>query len=213
MDLRAHALIGISAAATIAAPAFAAEKTYQVGDFKTVSVSAGIEAEITVGPAASARAEGTDEGLEKLEVKVDGDDLVIRRKPRSGFNWGNSHKVTVYVTTPTLTGVDVSSGAEAKASGIDADAFSSDISSGASASLQGACNNLKIDVSSGASLEAEDLKCKTVAADASSGASARVFASEAIVADASSGGSIKVYGSPKDWDIDESSGGDVSNVK
>lgn len=213
MHLRAHALIGISVAAMTAAPALAAEKTYQVGDFKTVSVSAGIEAEISVGPAISARAEGTEEGLEKLDVHVSGDELVIRRKPRSGFNWGNGHKVTVYVTTPALSGLDVSSGAEANAFGVDADTFSTDISSGASAHIKGSCNILSTDVSSGATLDASDLKCKRVTADASSGASARVYASESIVADASSGGSIRVYGSPRDWDIDESSGGDVSNAK
>lgn len=208
MQFRALMISAMGAA--MAGPAFAAEKTFDVGDFTRVSVSAGIEAEISVGPAPSARAEGTDEGLKKLDVYVDGDELVIRRKPQSGFNWGRGQKVTVYVTTPSLTALEASSGSGAKASGVKAANFNADVSSGASASIVGTCEALSADASSGASLDAEGFTCKSVVADASSGASARVHASDKIVADASSGGSVRVYGGPDSVDIDESSGGDVS---
>jgi hypothetical protein len=209
MKFKSIALAGAAAAAA-AGPAMAAEKSFQVGDFTGVSVSAGIIAEVSVGGAVSTRAEGTDEGIEKLEVFVKDDELVIRRKPMSGFNWGERQRVTVYVTTPKLERVDSSSGSRLVATGVDASDFAIDVSSGSSSEVAGRCTTLAVDASSGASLKAATLKCENVTADGSSGASVRVHASKAVIADASSGASVHVSGSPKNVNIDESSGGNVS---
>ncbi|GAB4530408.1 MAG: hypothetical protein Kow00133_19130 [Amphiplicatus sp.] len=209
MMSRAVAICAAGLAFTAGA-AFAESRTYDLSGFDAVSVSAGLDAEITVGGDYSVHAEGTEKGLERLDVIVKGGELVIRRKPRVGFVWGRSESVVVYVTTPALTRLDVSSGADATATGVDSDSFVIDASSGAHVEVSGRCGALVADVSSGASIEADGLQCRRVTADASSGGSMRVHASEAVTADASSGGDIDVYGGPDNINIDESSGGDVS---
>lgn len=209
MNLNPIILAGALTAA-LSLPAFAAEKSYDIGAFSRVSVSAGISAEISVGGAPAARAEGTDEGVERLEVVVEGDELVLRRKPRMGFNWGKNQRVKVFVTAPELAALDVSSGASTTASGVDAPEFSIDASSGSSTSVSGKCGAIAIDASSGASLNASGLVCETARIDASSGASVKAHATNSVSADASSGASIRVSGAPGMVDIDKSSGGSVS---
>jgi hypothetical protein len=199
----------LSSLALVAGAALADEKTYDVSGFDAVSVSAGIKAEITVGADYSVRAESSAEGLDRLEIRVSGSELRIGREHRN-FSWRRNEDVTVYVSLPALSALDVSSGAQGAATSIEADDFAIDASSGGHAELAGTCKALNIDVSSGAHVDAEDLQCASARADASSGAHAAIFASESIVADASSGGHVEVYGSPKNVNIDHSSGGSVS---
>lgn len=209
MNDRALFISTLSSLALAAGAALADEKTYDVSGFDAVAVSAGITAEITVGADYSVRAESTAEGLDRLEIRVSGSELRIGRKHRN-FSWRRNEDVTVYVSLPALSALDVSSGAQGAATSVKADAFAIDASSGAHAELSGTCKALTIDVSSGAHVQAEDLQCASARADASSGAHASIFASESIVADASSGGHVQVYGSPKNVNIDHSSGGSVS---
>lgn len=204
--------LACSVIALSAGSAFAAEETYDLSDFDAVSVSAGIEAIVTVGGDYSVRAESTEAGLEKLDIKVRGNSLDIGRKNMS-FTFGKSPKVTVYVSLPALKALDASSGSHTEATGVAGGPFSIDASSGAHAEISGVCDNLSVDVSSGAHIEAEDLQCKSATADASSGAHASIYASDSIVADASSGGHIEVFGGPEEVNIDKSTGGSISIKK
>ncbi|WP_375206730.1 head GIN domain-containing protein [Hyphococcus sp.] len=191
--------------------AHADSQTYDFSGFTEIDASAGVDVEVTVGGAYSVRAEGESEALERLRIERDGSALEIGRTRNSSFfSPGRKWRVTVYVTTPELNGVDVSSGADVNAEGIDAGDFSASVSSGADAVLSGRCGTIKADGSSGADLDAENLRCENAVADVSSGADLILYASESLEADASSGGDITVYGSPKNTNIDKSSGGGVS---
>lgn len=195
----------------LAGPAAAESKTYNLSGFSEIDISAGLSAEIAVGGAYAVRAEGDPEALERLDLRVEGGALILARKRQMGWGWKNSHgRLTIYVTTPKLDGVEASSGASASASGVDAPEFRADVSSGASFSVTGVCGALRSDASSGASLDARDLKCQSLSADASSGASITAFASERVDASASSGASVRVRGGAKRVNADKSSGGSVS---
>jgi hypothetical protein len=207
-----HVALGAAAAVFVAAaPAFAETKSYNLSGFNSVDISAGLSAKIVAGGTYSVRAEAAPEVLDRLDIRVEGGVLVLGRKPQMGWGWNKSSgKVTIYVSAPKIDGVEASSGSSASATGIDAEAFRADVSSGASLDVSGVCGTLRSDASSGASLNARDLKCKSVSADASSGASISAYASERLDADASSGGSVSVKGGPKEVNTDRSSGGSVS---
>lgn len=192
--------------------AHAETQDYDLSGFSVIDASAGVDVEVTVGGDYSVRAEGDPEALERLRLERRGDALEIgRTRDRGGwFQMGRRWDVTVYVTMPSMTGVDVSSGAEVTANGIDAERFSASVSSGADAKLSGTCDTIDADGSSGADLDARDLRCVNAVADVSSGADLVIYASQSVKADASSGGDIAVYGSPETTDIDKSSGGGVS---
>lgn len=202
-------LLATLLAAVAAAPAFAETQTFNLDGFTRVSASAGTDVNVTVGGDYSVVAESSARGLEKLRVEVIGDELQIGRKHKFA-SWRRSDRVTVKVTMPALSGLEVSSGASLDTRGVDAGAFSIDASSGGDMEVVGRCDSLAVDVSSGGNIDARGLECRTAIADASSGGNADIFASESVNGDASSGGNIDVYGSPKSVSKDTSSGGSVS---
>ncbi len=207
MKTTAISLVGGLIAATL--PAYAADsQDYDLNGFDSVDVSTGYDAEITVGEGFSVRAETKGGDLDWLKLYVKGDTLYITRKQNISWNWSGP-KTTVYVTMPSLVSLEVSSGADAIAEGVDAENFSVDVSSGADAKVSGKCGDVSADASSGADIEAKGLVCKTGDADVSSGADIVLTVTEEITADASSGGDIVVYGSPKVKSLDTSSGGGV----
>lgn len=198
-----------SLAAAIATPALAETQTFNLAGFTRVSAAAGTTVKVTVGGDYSVVAESTANGLEKLRVEIVGDELQIGRKHRT-MSWGRSDRVTVAVTAPALSGLEVSSGASLDATGIDAGSFAIDASSGGSLDVAGRCDALAVDVSSGGNIDAKGLQCRTAVADASSGGNAEIYASESVTGDASSGGNVGVYGGPKTVSKDTSSGGSIS---
>ncbi len=202
-------LLTAATATLLATPAFAETKTYDLKGFTRVSAAAGTSVNVTVGGDYSIVAQSTAKGLERLRVELVGDELQIGRQHRT-MSWGRSDQVTVTVTLPALAALDVSSGAEINATGIDAAAFAIDASSGGSLDAVGRCDTLTVDVSSGGNIEATSLQCRTATASASSGGNAEIYASESVVGDASSGGNVDVSGNPKTVSKDTSSGGDVS---
>ncbi|MCB2098495.1 MAG: head GIN domain-containing protein [Parvularculaceae bacterium] len=202
-------LLATIASAALATPAFAETQSFDLSGFTRVSASAGTTVNVTVGGDYSVVAESSAKGLERLRVEVKGDELQIGRKHKT-MSWGRGVEVVVNVTLPALSGMDVSSGAELDATGVDAGSFDIDASSGGSLDVTGRCDALNVDVSSGGDIDARGLECRTAVADASSGGSADIYASESIIGDASSGGSIDVYGKPKNVNKDTSSGGSVS---
>lgn len=210
---KAIALFAAAGAASLSAVTLAHAETqsYDFSGFTVIDASAGVDVEVAVGGDYSVRAEGEPEALERLRIEREGNALEIgRTRDRSFFSPGRKWNVTVYVSMPELDGVDASSGADVVASGIDAGDFDASVSSGADATLSGRCATIRADGSSGADLNAGELKCENAIADVSSGADLTLFASQSLEADASSGGDITVYGSPKNTNIDKSSGGGVS---
>lgn len=201
-------LLSAAAAALLATPAFAESKTYDFKGFTRISAAAGTTVNVSVGGDYSIVAQSTAKGLERLRVELVGDELQIGRKHKT-MSWGRSDSVTVDVTMPAADGLNVSSGAELNATGIDAAAFALDASSGGSLEASGRCDTLTVDVSSGGSVEATSLQCRSAVADASSGGNADIYASESVVGDASSGGNVDVAGNPKSVSKDTSSGGSV----
>lgn len=202
---------GIFVATIFALPAMADEKSFDYSDFVEVDSSAGVNVDISVGGDYSIVATGSEKALERLRIEIKGDTLYVGRK--KSVSWGRTPSVQVAVTMPALEGVEASSGSSIDADGISGDDFSADASSGASIVVEGTCTDLNVDVSSGASINAEDLKCAEVIADGSSGGSISATANEKVIADASSGASIRIYGSPKETNIDKSSGGSVKIKK
>lgn len=203
-------LLVAGAVALLATPALAETKNYDLAGFTRVSAAAGVNVTVTVGGDYSVQAESTSRGLERLKVELVGDELRIGRHNTMKLNLKRSDEINVRVTTPALSGVDVSSGATLDATGVDAGAFSIDASSGGALDVAGRCDDLTVDVSSGANIDARGLECRSAIADASSGGNADIFASESVNGDASSGGNVDVWGAPKTVNKDTSSGGSVS---
>lgn len=204
-------------------------KSFPVETFTQIDASAGIEVAFSIGTAPSVVVENDKGDFDDIDVFVRGDTLVLKRKKKS-WGWGKRARYSVTVTTETLSGVEVSSGAEVVGSGMRGDVIRVQVSSGADAELSdvsgtevrlesssgsdldiaGTCQRVWADSSSGSDIEARDLICDTAEADASSGSDITLHAKSRLTADASSGADITVYGGPTEVDSDKSSGGSVS---
>lgn len=176
--------------------------------FSKVKVGSGIAMVYSQDPNASVSATLKRGKWDQIEIKVENDTLIAKKKKNS--NWGRyGPQITVYAASPNLNSVDASSGSSFKGSVIAGD-LEVDASSGSSLSMEGACKSLDLDASSGSSISLDKLECENAVVDASSGSSIRVYASNSVNVDASSGSSISVSGKPSDVTTDKSSGASVS---
>lgn len=82
----------------------AGQRSYQVAGFSRVELAGPYEVRVQVGGAPSVRAAGDEEALEHLEIRLDGDRLLIGTQPGS---WTSSGHAAVSVTLPSLAAVDL----------------------------------------------------------------------------------------------------------
>ncbi len=205
----------------------------KVKDFDVVNVSAGIELILTMGDRESVRIEADESIIDEIITEVKGNTLHIYRKSGNWFNifnWRRQKSVKAYVTAINLRGIDASSGSDVKSENmlegdrldVRASSGSSVIlnivykdvvlgcSSGADIRMSGKAKTVEADASSGADINARALEAVICRASASSGADIAVYATGEIHAKASSGADIRYYGNPEIKNIEESSGGDVT---
>ncbi len=205
-------------------------KSFNIGDFNAIDVSAGIDVRFSTGQEPSAIAENPEGDFRDIEISVRGDRLIIkRRKSLWNWGWGRRAAYQVTVTGDGVSAIQASSGAGITGKGLRGEVVRIKVSSGAGAEIgdivgtrvilqtssgssltaEGTCQDVDAKASSGSDLAAGGLECEQADADASSGSNIRVYARSALVADASSGAGIVVYGRPQNVVTDTSSGGSV----
>lgn len=207
-------------------------QTRQVSNFNGIKVSTGIDLYITMGTTEEVKIVAHDDIIDKIITEVKGGKLHIYTKQSNNwFNWNGSNQTRkAYVTVKELVSIDASSGSDVKSentlngedlkvsasSGSDVaiDIFYKnvwvDTSSGSDAKLSGKVKTLNAEASSGSDIEAKDLESKICKVSVSSGSDATVNVSDELYANASSGADVRYYGNPQVKDINESSGGDVT---
>lgn len=199
-----------------------------LSDFDAVSISRGLNIELTQGNENKATIEADENLLEVIKVFVENNTLTITsdkniRKAKSKkvlLTFKNLEKLNInsgsYVTNKgfiknkNLT-ITVHSGANAKLN-TKSDFLTCEVHSGSKLDLEGFTNSANLRAHSGANLQARNLKSKTVVAEAHSGASLKTFASESIKATAHSGASIRFAGNPTTVSKSAHSGGSVSKI-
>lgn len=205
----------------------------KVGNFNAVDVSAGIDLYLKMAETEQVRVEADDDIIDDIITEVKNGTLRIYMKKGNFFNFfnfGSTSSRKVYVTVTDIKRIDASSGSDVKSENtLKGDALqvksssgsdvvlevvykdvSLDASSGANIKISGKAKTVKARASSGSDINARDLEAVIGHANASSGADVVVHATGEIYANASSGGDVRYYGNPSVKNIDESSGGDVS---
>ena len=206
-------------------------QTRTVSAFSKISVSSGIDLFLTQGNQEQVRVEADTDVIDQIITRVEGETLKIYIKNRNNWNWGWNQVRRVYVTFDDLTDLDASAGSDVKADGpiktdqiriaassgsdieitnLKAQKVRVEASSGADADVSGETDNLSADSSSGSDIDCSNMVCKNCEASASSGSDIVVNVTESLNAHASSGGDISYTGNPRQKNIDESSGGDVT---
>ena len=207
-------------------------ETRQVSNFNGIKVSTGIDLYITMGSTEEVKIVADDDIIDKIITEVKGGKLHIYTKSSSNwFNWNGANQTRkAYVTVKELESIDASSGSfvssentlkgeDLKVSASSGSDVAIDIyyknvwvntSSGSDAKLSGKVKTLSAEASSGSDIMAKNLESKICKVSVSSGSDATVNVADELYANASSGADIGYYGNPQVKDINESSGGDVS---
>src|SRR4051794_40413853 len=96
--------IAFAAALTLAAPAWADTRTFGVTSFTKVRVDGPFKVRVATGVAPFARASGSAAALDRIDVGVQGDTLVVRSSTSSwgGYPGANSGPVEVTLGTHDL---------------------------------------------------------------------------------------------------------------
>ncbi|HMD00084.1 MAG TPA: head GIN domain-containing protein [Ferruginibacter sp.] len=184
----------------------------ETGKFSKISVSAGIDVELSQGTTTEVNVEADDNVIRFISADVSGDELTIGLNGHYSFS--NCH-MKVYVTSPMISGIRTSGGSQVNIKGVlksdnsisckasngstiegefDAPDVSASASGGATVEISGRTKNLNVSASNGSSVKAEDLRSENVTVEASGGATANVQASYNIDAKAHNGASINYYG-------------------
>ena len=199
--------------------------TRKLDKFTSITVSEGIDVNLTKGSSHKAEITVKNIDLEDVLTEVSGSTLKIHLD-------GNNHNnvnVTVDLTFVSLERIKASSAADVTSSSVieaadfkvsassaadvilelKVNTLEVDASSAADITLSGSAGSQTVDISSAADYKAFELKSKTANVSASSAADAKVSASESLDASASSGASVKYKGNPDKLRERSSSGGDV----
>lgn len=101
-------------------------RTYNVGDFHKIEVAGPYDVEVRTGGKPGVAAEGSERLLERTNVEVEGDSLVIRPEREHhwfGFSWGSHGKAHFTVTVPQLSGATIAGSGDIKVDKVAAQSF------------------------------------------------------------------------------------------
>lgn len=118
-------------------------QTRPVGDFDRVAVSGGFDVGITAGTAPSLRLEGDDDLLALVETRVVNGTLRIRPERRLR----PSRRIILEIGTPSLAALESSGSPDVRVTGVQADAFDTDLSGSGSVRAEGSFGDFEVSVS------------------------------------------------------------------
>ena len=222
----------LAGAAAITIPANAETQSFDYDGFSALKARQSINVIYTASEDFSVRADVENDEFDDLVISTKGDFLVLeRRKRRAGwFGNGNRPEITVYVSAPTLSSVQVSSSAsfkgdsltasslqlQASSSGhidvasVSTDGLQTNASSSGRIELAGSCGSLDSRASSSGRILAADLVCQNADIDASSsGKVALELDGGSVDINLSSSGQADLTGRCDLAEISVSSGADV----
>lgn len=86
-----------------------AKRSYDASGFTKIELRGPDDIDVTNGAQFAVSAEGDTAALDQLVVRAENGTLLVSRKDRHGFSWGNheDHGVKVRVTLPSLTAVNL----------------------------------------------------------------------------------------------------------
>lgn len=135
----------------------AVERNYAVGNFERIELAGAYDVTVRTGAAPGVQARGAEKSLERLVVEVEGDRLKIYPRRRQGlnFNWGSPGKVTLTVTVPELSAVELAGSGDVRIDRVTGDSFEGGVAGSGNLSIgQIAVARLKMGIAGSGHAEA-----------------------------------------------------------
>jgi hypothetical protein len=209
----------------------AQRKTIQVSSFDEISMGTSGTVYVTQGNETKVEVVASDDRLEKTEIEVNGNRLVIRNK--GSWSWNrNMGDLDVYVVTPDISALSVSgsgklivqnkinvndldlsvSGSGKLIAGVNAKRIEISISGSGNVELSGTSESFDASISGSGNVRAEDLRTGKCEVTISGSGGCEIFVNETIDARISGSGSVRYHGSPSHVNSKTSGSGSVKKV-
>ena len=124
-------LAGCSPSASAAGDA---SRTYAVSGFNAVRLAGSDNVRVVRGPAYSVLARGPVDILDRLDIRRDGNTLIVSRKSNGMFNWSRG-SATVTVTMPTIGTADLAGSGNLSVDRVDGPLFDASLTGSGDLSL------------------------------------------------------------------------------
>lgn len=100
-------------------------RNYPVGNFQQIEVAGPYDVNVQTGGNVGVSAQGGQSTLDRTEVTVEGDKLVIQPKNHGlfSFSFGSRHKTTFTVTVPQLTSASLAGAGDLNVNAVHGDTF------------------------------------------------------------------------------------------
>lgn len=210
-----------------ASPALAAERTFTVGPFEEIVLSGSMDVTVTTGRAVSVVADGSPAAIDRLDIRTDGNRLVIQYKRGTQGSWSEGSP-TVRVSVPRISAATISGSGDMAIDKVDAPAFTGRISGSGDLSLgnlragavelatsgsgdmraSGACTALTARISGSGDMMLDGLTCETVDATVNGSGNITVKATKSGNLATNGSGDIKVTGGAR-CSVRESGSGSI----
>ncbi len=96
-------------------------------DFTAIDVVGPDDVIVTQGKDFAIRAEGDPKVIARLKIKRDGDTLEIGRRKDSGYGWSSDKGVTIRVTMPRITSLELTGSGNIDADKVDGDTLEAEL--------------------------------------------------------------------------------------
>jgi len=102
-----------------------ARRDFQVGEFRSVSLTGSPDVVVTVGGAPSVRAEGDERLVERLDIRVENGDLKIGMRDSNdwSFGWSRDRHATVHITVPALEAAAITGSGDIRIDRVQSERF------------------------------------------------------------------------------------------
>jgi len=171
---------------------------------RIVIEDAGVSLGVKVGKDFSVILKGSEQWVNRMTAKVEGNALVISRQERKKksihFNGDNR----IIITMPTFTGLKVNGAVDAEISGIDSDKLKFEVNGAGNIVVKGTCGSLKLDLNGAGNFEGPDLKCEDVKITINGAGNVETYGSKSANLTINGFGNIDLYGNPPEINKDKS---------
>jgi phage shock protein PspC (stress-responsive transcriptional regulator) len=191
-------------------------REFKLDNFTSINAGGIFSLNIVQAPDTKIVVSGNEEYVDKVEMRVDGDELIITLKDKITHWNRNMKEIVVDISVPELKHLKLGGAAKAKIEDFDQDQMELDLTGASNAelnakvkslnigvegaskiSLEGEGDNLTVKASGASSINGFDYEAKSIDIEVSGASNAKVNATEELEADASGFGKIQYRGEPR----------------
>jgi len=223
MSTKITKIVAMSALGFMPLALTAAEQVLEVKDYQGISLGVGLIANISCGDTNTLTIKGDKKSVDNVKVLIEDNVLQIKRKSTfskifdnlTNKNGGDSEVTVDIITTGQLSAIELSTGSQTKVAdcAINTSSLAIDMSTGATARVEGTTAHLDLDMSTGSTFNARtaNFTADIVNLDMSTGATANLCNSQTVSGDASTGVTVYVKDSADVENLDLSLGANTSS--